>query len=239
MTDLTAFPITARWPARHPDRIQLYSLTTPNGVKVSIMLEETGLAYEPHFVDIMQGESHTPAFLSLNPNGKIPAIIDPDGPAGEPLALFESGAILLYLADKSGKFIPADPARRWETIQWLFFQMGSIGPMFGQLGYFNKFAGRELVDKRPLERYVNESKRLLGVLDGRLDGRRWIMGDDYTIADIATLGWVNNLITFYEARELVQYDTFANVSAWLDRGLARPAVQRGLAIPARAIPTRD
>ena len=232
MLPLSTFPIATRWPAQHPERIQLYSLTTPNGVKVSIMLEEAGLAYEPHRVDIMQGESHTPEFLALNPNGKIPAIIDPAGPGGQPLALFESGAILLYLADKSGKFMPADAARRWETIQWVFFQMASIGPMFGQLGYFNKFAGKEIADKRPLERYVDESKRLLGVLDGRLDGRRWIMGDDYSIADIATLGWVDNLITFYEARELVEYDRFTHVVAWLDRALARPAVQRGLQIPA-------
>lgn len=234
MSDLSRFPVTGRWPAQHPDRIQLYSLNTPNGVKVSIMLEETGLAYEPHLVDLAQGESHTPAFLSLNPNGKIPAIIDPDGPGGEPLALFESGAILLYLADKSGKFIPADPAQRWECIQWVFFQMASIGPMFGQVGYFNRYAGKDIVDKRPLERYVNESKRLLGVLDDRLRDRRWIMGDDYGIADIATLGWVRNLITFYEARELVGYDRFAHVVAWLDRGLARPAVQRGLEIPRRS-----
>ena len=233
MTDLSAFPIAARWPAEHPDRIQLYSLNTPNGVKASIMLEETGLPYEPHLVDIMQDESHTPEFLSLNPNGKIPAIIDPDGPGGEPLGLFESGAILMYLADKTGKFIPSDAALRWETIQWVFFQMASIGPMFGQLGFFNKFAGREYADKRPLERYVAESKRLLGVLDLRLEGRTWIMGDEYTIADIATLGWVNNLITFYEARELVEYDSLANVPAWLDRGLARPAVKRGLEIPSR------
>ena len=233
MSNLSAFPIATRWPAEHPDRIQLYSLNTPNGVKASIMLEETGLAYEPHLVDIMKDESHTPEFLSLNPNGKIPAIIDPDGPDGKPLGLFESGAILLYLADKSGKFIPSDAARRWETIQWVFFQMASIGPMFGQVGFFNKFAGREYADKRPLERYVAESKRLLDVLDARLDGRQWIMGDDYTIADIATLGWVNNLITFYEARELVEYDSFANVGAWLERGLARPAVQRGLGIPGR------
>ena len=231
MPDLSAFPITRRWPAQHPGRIQLYSLNTPNGVKASIMLEETGLAYEPHLVDISQDQSHTPEFLSLNPNGKIPAIIDPDGPGGEALALFESGAILLYLADKTGRFIPADPARRWETIQWVFFQMASIGPMFGQLGYFNKFGGKDIEDPRPKQRYVDESKRLLGVLDTRLDGRTWLMGDDYTIADIATLGWVNNLITFYEARELVGYDGFAHVDAWLQRGLARPAVQRGLAIP--------
>ena len=233
MTDLSRFPISARWPAAHPERIQLYSLNTPNGVKVSIMLEETGLEYEPHLVDIMQGESHGAEFLSLNPNGKIPAIIDPDGPDGTPLALFESGAILLYLADKTDRFIPTDVAERWHAIQWVFFQMASIGPMFGQVGYFNKFAGKEIADKRPLQRYVDESIRLLGVLDGRLDGRRWIMGEDYSIADIATLGWVNNLVTFYEARELVQFDRFVHVGAWLERGLARPAVQRGLVVPSR------
>lgn len=233
MTRLSDFPITTRWPAAHPERIQLYSLNTPNGVKVSIMLEEAGLPYEPHLVDIMQDESHTAEFLALNPNGKIPAIIDPHGPGGAPLALFESGAILLYLADKSGQFIPADPARRWETIQWVFFQMASIGPMFGQVGFFNKFAGKAYEDKRPLQRYVDESKRLLGVLDERLEDRRWLMGDDYTIADIATLGWVDNLITFYEARTLVDFDRFANVAGWLDRGLARPAVQRGLKVPGR------
>ncbi|MGQ4659956.1 glutathione binding-like protein [Lysobacter sp. F6437] len=233
MPDLSSFPITRRWPALHPDRIQLYSLNTPNGVKASIMLEEAGLAYEPHFVDIMQSESHTPEFLSLNPNGKIPAMIDPDGPGGQPLGLFESGAILLYLADKTGRFIPADPARRWETIQWVFFQMASIGPMFGQVGFFHKFSGKDIEDPRPLQRYVDESKRLLGVLDARLDGRTWLMGDDYTIADIATLGWVDNLINFYEARELVGFDGFTHVGAWLERGLARPAVQRGLAIPSR------
>ncbi|WP_343851931.1 glutathione S-transferase N-terminal domain-containing protein [Rhodanobacter soli] len=233
MTRLSDFPITARWPAAHPERIQLYSLNTPNGVKVSIMLEETGLPYEPHLVDIMQDESHTAEFLALNPNGKIPAIIDPHGPGGAPLALFESGAILLYLADKSGRFIPTDPTRRWETIQWVFFQMASIGPMFGQVGFFNKFAGKAYEDKRPLKRYVDESRRLLGVLDDRLEDRRWLMGDDYTIADIATLGWVDNLITFYEARELVDFDRFANVAGWLERGLARPAVQRGLKIPSR------
>ena len=233
MSDLSIFPISARWPAQHGDRIQLYSLNTPNGVKASIMLEETGLPYEPHLVDITKSESHTPEFLSLNPNGKIPAIIDPDGPGGEPLALFESGAILLYLADKTGKFISTQPAQRWHTIQWVFFQMASIGPMFGQVGYFNKFAGKNIEDKRPLQRYVDESKRLLGVLNGRLDGRTWIMGDDYSIADIATVGWVNNLITFYEARELVDYDSFTHVADWLDRALARPAVQRGLKIPGR------
>lgn len=233
MSNLSRIPIVTRWPAQHPDRIQLYSLNTPNGVKVSIMLEETGLAYEPHLVDIMKNESHLPEFLSLNPNGKIPAMIDPDGPAGAPLALFESGAILLYLAEKAGRFLSTHAALRWETIQWLFFQMAAVGPTFGQLGYFNKFAGKEIADKRPLERYVAESRRLLDVLDARLDGRTWIMGKDYTIVDIATIGWVRNLITFYEAREVVGYDELAHVPAWLDRALARPAVQRGLLVPGR------
>ncbi|MBA3898324.1 MAG: glutathione S-transferase N-terminal domain-containing protein [Sphingomonadaceae bacterium] len=233
MTDLSEFPIAKRWPAVQPDRIQLYSLNTPNGVKASIMLEETGLPYEVHLVDIMKDESHTPEFLSLNPNGKIPAIVDPDGPAGKPLGLFESGAILLYLADKTGRFIPADPVARWETIAWVFWQMGGLGPMFGQVGFFSKFAGKDWPDKRPLERYVAEAKRLLAVLDARLDGRVWIMGDDYTIADTATIGWVRNLITFYEARDLVDYDALKHVPAWLDRALARPAVARGLEIPKR------
>jgi GST-like protein len=232
MADLSQFPITRRWPAQHPDRLQLYSVPTPNGVKVSIMLEEIGLPYEPHFINIGENETWIPEYLSLNPNGKIPAILDPDGPGGTPLGLFESGAILIYLAEKTGQFLSADPADRYRTIQWLMFQMGAIGPMFGQLGFFHKFAGRAWEDKRPRDRYVAESKRLLGVLETRLEGRDWLI-DDYSIADIATLGWVRNLITFYEARELVDYDSLTNVPAWLDRGLARPAVQRGLAIPAR------
>ncbi len=233
MSDLSAFPIVLRWPAQHPDRVQLYSLPTPNGVKVSIMLEEIGLPYEPHTIDIGQNESWTPEFLSLNPNGKIPAILDPDGPGGKPFALWESGAILVYLAEKTGKLLPADPARRYETLQWIFFQMAAIGPMFGQLGFFHKFAGREYEDKRPRDRYVAESKRLLGVLETRLAGRDWLMGADYTIADIATLGWVRNLVGFYGAGELVDYDRLKLVPAWLERGLARPAVQRGLEIPKR------
>lgn len=233
MTDLSAFPITRRWPAEHPDRLQLYSLNTPNGVKASIMLEETGLAYEAHLVDFAEDDQKSDAFLSLNPNGKIPAIIDPDGPGGAPIGLFESGAILLYLADKTGKFVPADPAGRWHAVQWVMFQMGGIGPMFGQLGFFNKFAGKDWEDKRPLERYVDEAKRLLGVMDAALAGKTWFLGDDYTIADISMLGWVRNLIGFYEARALVGFDDFANVVAWLERGLARPAVQRGLKIPAK------
>ncbi|WCM28645.1 glutathione S-transferase N-terminal domain-containing protein [Sphingomonas sp. QA11] len=233
MTDLSDFPITQRWPAQYPDRIQLYSLPTPNGVKASIMLEETGLAYEAHLIDFGGNDQKSPEFVSLNPNGKIPAMIDPDGPGGKPIGLFESGAILLYLADKTGRFIPADPAGRWAAIQWVMFQMGGIGPMFGQLGFFNKFAGKAWEDKRPLGRYVDESKRLLGVMDGVLAGRDWFLGNDYTIADISMLGWVRNLIGFYEARDLVGFDDFRNVGAWLERGLARPAVQRGLTIPAR------
>lgn len=233
MADLSGFPITRRWPPRRPDQLQLYSLNTPNGVKASIMLEEIGLPYEPHLIDITKNETWTPEYLSLNPNGKIPAILDPDGPGGKPLALFESGAILIYLAEKTGRLLSDDPATRYETIQWVMFQMAAIGPMFGQLGFFHKFAGREYEDKRPLERYVAESKRLLGVLDTRLEGRDWIMGD-YSIADVATLGWVRNLVGFYGARELVDFDRLKNVPAWLERGLARPAVQRGLEIPARA-----
>ena len=233
MTNLSNFPITAKWPPVDPTVVQYYGLPTPNGVKVSIMLEELGLPYEVHLVDFATNEQKSPEFLSLNPNGKIPAIIDPDGPGGQPIGLFESGAILLYLADKTGKLIPADPAARWETIAWLMWQMGGLGPMFGQLGFFHKFAGKDFEDKRPRDRYVEESKRLLGVLDARLAGRDWIMGDEYTIADIATLGWVRNLIGFYEAREIVKFDDFANVAAWLERGLARPAVAKGLTIPAR------
>ena len=238
MADLSAFPITRRWPARHPDRLQLYSLNTPNGVKASIMLEETGLAYEAHFVDIGKDETWEPEFLSLNPNGKIPAILDPDGPGGQPLALFESGAILIYLAEKTGQLMPADAAGRYETIQWVMWQMGGLGPMFGQVGFFNKFAGKAFEDKRPLQRYVAESKRLLGVLDLRLKGRDWVMGD-YSIADISMLGWVRNLIGFFEARDLVEFDTRKNVPAWLERGLARPAVQRGLEIPKRGYPVNN
>lgn len=233
MSDINQFPIAKRWPAKHPERLQLYSLPTPNGVKVSIMLEEIGLPYEAHLIDIGKNETWTPEFLSLNPNGKIPAILDPAGPDGKPLALFESGAILLYLAEKCGQLLPKDPAQRYETIQWVFFQMASVGPMFGQLGFFHKFAGREYEDKRPFERYQKESKRLLGVLEERLQGHDWIMGAEYTIADISLLGWVRNLIGFYETRDVVEFDNFPLVGQWLERGLARPAVQRGINIPAR------
>ncbi|HWV11604.1 MAG TPA: glutathione S-transferase N-terminal domain-containing protein [Pseudomonas sp.] len=233
MPDLSAFPITEKWPATQPDRLQLYSLPTPNGVKVSIMLEEIGLPYEPHLVNFETNDQLSPAFLSLNPNNKIPAILDPNGPGGKPLALFESGAILLYLADKSGQLIPSDPARRYETIQWLMFQMGGIGPMFGQLGFFHAFAGKDYEDKRPRDRYVNESARLLGVLDKHLENRQWVMGDDYSIADIAIFPWVRNLVGFYAAGELVQFERFTQVKRVLEQFVARPAVERGLAIPKR------
>jgi GSH-dependent disulfide-bond oxidoreductase len=233
MSSLASFPIASRWPAQYPDRLQLYSLPTPNGVKVSIMLEEIGLPYEPHTIDFNKDDQKTAEFLSLNPNGKIPAIIDPNGPGGQPLGLFESGAILEYLAEKTRKLVPADPARRWQTIQWVHFQMGGIGPMFGQVGFFHKFAGKDYEDKRPRDRYVAEAKRLLGVMDRQLVGKQWFMGDEYTIADISMLGWVRNLIGFYGARDLVGFDDFKNVAPWLERGLARPAVQRGLEIPKR------
>jgi GST-like protein len=233
LVSLSDFPITRRWPPAHPDRIQLYSLNTPNGVKASIMLEETGLPYEAHFVDFSKGDQKTPEFLSLNPNGKIPAMIDPKGLGDRPTALFESGAILLYLAEKTGKFLPLDPPARWEVVSWLMWQMGGVGPMFGQVGFFHKFAGKNFEDKRPRDRYVAETRRLLGVLNGQLAGREWIIGAEYTIADIATLGWVRNLIGFYQARQLVGFDEYQNVAAWLERGLARPAVQRGLEIPKR------
>ena len=233
MSDLSAFAITARWPAQHPDRLQLYSLPTPNGVKVSIALEETGLAYEPHLVSFEASEQTSPAFLSLNPNNKIPAIVDPHGPGGQALALFESGAILLYLAEKTGQLMAKDPAARYQTVQWLMWQMGGVGPMFGQLGFFTKFAGKDFDDKRPRDRYAAESRRLLGVLNQRLAGRAWLMGDDYSIADIAVLPWVNTLVGFYGAGALVGIGDFPEVSRALAAFLARPAVVRGLAVPAR------
>lgn len=233
MSDLSAFPITRKWPAEHPDRLQLYSLPTPNGVKVSIMLEELGLPYEPHLVSFERNDQLSAEFLSLNPNNKIPAILDPNGPDGKPLALFESGAILVYLADKTDSLLAPGASGRYETLQWLMFQMGGIGPMFGQIGFFNKFAGKDYEDKRPLQRYVDEAKRLLAVLDQRLEGRDWIMGERYTIADIATFPWIRNLVGFYEAGELVGFENFQNVKRVLERFLARPAVQRGLTIPKR------
>ena len=232
--DLSSFPITRKWPATHPERLQLYSLPTPNGVKVSIMLEEIGLPYEVHLVSFQTDDQLSPEFLSLNPNNKIPAILDPNGPGGKPLPLFESGAILWYLAEKTGKLLPADPAARYETLQWVMFQMGGVGPMFGQLGFFHKFAGKEYEDKRPRDRYVNESKRLLAVLDKHLATREWIMGDEYTIADITTFPWIRGADIFYGGREALGYADFPHVMAWLERCVARPASQKGLEIPAKA-----
>jgi GST-like protein len=231
MVDLSAFPITRRWPARYPERLQLYSLPTPNGVKVSIMLEETGLPYEAHRVSFDSHDQLSPAFLSLNPNNKIPAILDPNGPEGQPLPLFESGAILIYLADKTGQLLPGEPRARYQALQWLMWQMGGIGPMFGQVGFFNKFAGKEFADKRPRDRYVAESRRLLAVLNQRLTDHLWLLGETYSIADIATFPWVRNLLGFYEAGDLVGISDFAHVTRALKTFLERPAVQRGLTIP--------
>lgn len=233
MADLSSFPIAKHWPAKHPERLQLYSFPTPNGVKVSVMLEETGIPYEAHRVDITKNETWTADFLSLNPNGKIPAIIDPNGPGGKPMTLFESGAILTYLAEKSGKLLPADPVRRYETLQWLFFQMAAIGPMLGQFGFFYKFAGKEIEDKRPLNRYRDEGKRLIAVLEARLQGRQWIMGDEYTIADIAIFPWIRGAKLVYEAGDILGINESKNVSDWLERAINRPASQAGLNIPLR------
>lgn len=233
MPNLSSFPITKKWPPRYADRLQLYSLTTPNGVKASIMLEEIGLPYEAHYVNFDTNDQGTEEFRSLNPYGKIPALIDPNGPDGAPLPLFESAAILIYLAEKTGKLLPSGAAR-YETLQWLAFQVGGVGPMFGQVGYFHKFDGRHLEDKRPLERYVTQSRRILEVLDGQLASRRWLSGNEYTIADIATFPWVSNLIGFYGAGDLIGIAEFAHVQRALKEFLVRPAVIRGLAIPAKA-----
>jgi GSH-dependent disulfide-bond oxidoreductase len=229
---LADLPIANKWPAQHPDRLQLYSLPTPNGVKVSIALEELGLPYEAHKVRFDANEQKSDAFVATNPNGRIPAIVDPNGPDGELIELFESGAILVYLASKTGRLMPADTAGRFHTLQWVMFQMGGVGPMFGQLGFFVKFAGKDIEDPRPRERYVAEARRLLSVLDAQLQGRDWLLGREYTIADIATFPWVNTLLNFYGAGERVGYGDFKNVARVLDAFLARPAVQRGLKIPA-------
>jgi GST-like protein len=233
MSTLAAFPITRRWPPTQPDRLQLYSLPTPNGLKVSIMLEEIGLPYEAHLVDFATEDQLTPEFLSLNPNNKIPAILDPHGPDGAPLALFESGAILVYLADKTGQLLPTSGAARWHALQWLMFQMGGVGPMFGQVGFFTKFGGKDFEDKRPRDRYVAEARRLLGVLDRHLSERTWMLGDTYSIADIAILPWVRTLSFHYQADELLGLAGFTHVNRALATFLARPAVARGLTIPSR------
>jgi GSH-dependent disulfide-bond oxidoreductase len=231
MADLTAFSITRKWPPSNPGVIQLYSFPTPNGVKASIMLEETGLDYEAHKVTLADADVKSPEFLSLNPNNKIPAIVDPNGPDGAPIGLFESGAILLYLAEKSGELLGETATDRHHITQWLMFQMGGVGPMFGQLGFFYKFAGSEIEDPRPRERYINETKRLLGVLDRQLDGRDWVAGT-YSIADIALAPWLRGL-DFYGAKDDIGWENNKNVVAYLNRFLERPAVQRGLLIPSR------
>lgn len=234
MADLSSFPITKRWPASNPDIIQLYSLPTPNGVKVSIALEELELPYEPHLISFGSNDQKSPEFISLNPNGRIPAIIDPNGPGGKPIGLFRSGAILVYLAEKTGKLIPKDAAGRYEVLQWVFFQMGGIGPMFGQFGHFFKFAADKVANNSyPVERYRDEAKRLLSVLEDRLKGRQWIMGDEYTIADITTFPWVRGVDVFYGGREVLELASFPSVMDWVERATARPASQRGLNIPKR------
>jgi GSH-dependent disulfide-bond oxidoreductase len=232
MSDLSAFAITKKWPPKFPERLQLYSLPTPNGVKVSVMLEETGLPYEAHAVSFEKSEQMSPEFLSLNPNNKIPAVLDPDGPGGRPLPLFESGAILLYLAEKTGQFLPTDAAARYQVLQWLMFQMGGVGPMFGQVGFFHRFAGRDIEDKRPRDRYVAESRRLLAVLERQLSRQEWLTAS-YSIADIAVFPWVRTLVNFYQAGDLVGFGDFPQVNRALAAFLARPAVVRGLEIPRR------
>lgn len=230
MQPLADFPITTRWPATRPEAIQLYTLATPNGVKASIMLEECGLDYEAHRISISDpADQMTPEFLSLNPNNKIPAMIDPDGPDGAPMGLWESGAILTYLGDKTGRFLPVSGAARYHTLQWLMFQIGGVGPMFGQVGYFHRYKGREIEDPRPRERYYTEARRLLGVLDRQLDGRDWVTGE-YSIADIAIGPWVRGIETGYDAVRETGLDGMTNVNRWLERFLNRPAVQRGLLV---------
>ena len=228
---LADFPISSKWPASDPNVIQLYSFPTPNGIKVAIMLEETGLAYEAHKVTLSDADVKSPEFLSLNPNNKIPALIDPNGPGGAPIGLFESGAILIYLAEKSGKFLGATEAERFKIIQWVMFQMGGLGPMLGQLGFFYKFAGSEWEDKRPQERYIAEGKRLLAVLEKELEGKDWIAGS-YSIADIAIAPWLRAL-DFYGAKDVLGWDDHKNLVAYLDRFVSRPAVQKGLVVPPR------
>jgi GST-like protein len=232
MIDPEAFPIAARWPAKDPSVIQLYSFPTPNGVKVSIALEEMDLPYEAHTVTLSDADVKSAEFLSLNPNNKIPAIIDPNGPDGPPIGLFESGAILIYLAEKSGKLMGRSASEKAKTLQWLMFQMGGLGPMLGQMGFFTKFAGSEWEDKRPQQRYVGEAKRLLAVLDKELEGKEWITGAQYSIADIAIAPWLRAL-DFYGMKERLDWEDHANLVAYLDRFVARPAVQKGLVIPPR------
>jgi GST-like protein len=231
MSVLSQFPITGRWPPSDPGVIQLYAFPTQNGVKASIALEELGLPYEAHRVTLSDADVKSPEFLSLNPNNKIPAIIDPDGPDGEPIALWESGAILIYLAEKTGRLLGTTAADRYQIIKWLMFQMGGVGPMFGQLGFFVKFAGAQIEDPRPRERYINEARRLLAVVEGALEGQDWIAGD-YSIADIALGPWLAGL-EYYEALEAVGWHDLNNTPRYVERFLTRPAVQKGRNTPPR------
>ena len=224
MPDL--LPIEARWPIQDRSKIQLFSLNTPNGVKVSVALEELELPYEPHLVHIGKNDQFTPEFISISPNSKIPAIVDVNGPGGKPLALMESGAILIYLAEKAGRLIPSDPAQRFKCLQWLFFQVGHIGPMFGQFGHFFKYARDKCDHPYPLERYTNEAKRLLGVLDKQLSDREYLV-EEFSIADLATFPWVNALGMSYGAGDVLPVQEYPHVDAWLTRCKARPSYERG------------
>lgn len=231
MTDLSTLPINKKWPAQDPSVLQLYSYPTPNGVKISIALEQMGIPYEAHLFTLSDADVKSPEFLSLNPNNKIPAIVDPNGPDGTAVGLFESGAILIYLAEKSGKLLGNNTTEKAKIIQWLMFQMGGLGPMFGQMGFFYKFAGSAWEDKRPLERYISESKRLMAVLEKELNGKEWIAGD-YSIADIAIAPWLNATV-FYGTQDILGWDDHPNIKAYLARFMERPAVQKGKDIPPR------
>lgn len=210
--------------------IQLYSLATPNGQKIGIALEEMGLPYVAHTIHIGKGEQFTPEFIKINPNSKIPAIVDPDGPGGKPISIMESGAILMYLAQKSGKFLPADPRLQSETLQWLFFQVGGLGPMFGQFGHFFKYAVEKCNDPYPVERYKTEAKRLLTVLETHLKGRHYLVGEECTIADMASMPWINALRSSYNAGEVLGLDNYKNVGAWVARMLLRPKAAQGMLV---------
>jgi GSH-dependent disulfide-bond oxidoreductase len=203
--------------------IELYTWGTPNGRKISIMLEEIGMPYNVHPVNLRNDEQKTPEFLAINPNGRIPAIIDTEGPGGKPLTIFESGAILIYLAEKSGRLLPREPVRRMEAIEWLMFQMAGVGPMFGQLGWFKRNAPD---NQQGITRYADESLRLAGVLDRRLGEAEYLAGE-YSIADIANFTWVGALPFFN-----IPLDTTPNLRRWHEAIAARPAVQRGLKVPA-------
>ena len=225
MPTLAEFPITKRWPPRNPDAIQLYSLATPNGVKISIALEELGLPYDAHLVDFATNDQTSPEFLSLNPNNKIPAIIDPHGPDGQPLALFESGAILIYLAEKAGKLLPQ--ANRFQVLQWLMFQMGGVGPMLGQAHHFRIYAPEKI--EYGINRYTNEAKRLYGVMDKQLQSHDWIAGDEYSVADMAIFPWLRSW-----QNQGIDWADYPHLKIWFDRIAERPAVQKAVQVLADA-----